>query len=138
MAPLLLIEVLLHEGTRDEIENFLSHLTANDVYDEEEGCHYWDIGGEKIESSVCTNGAKLVVDKFGGDVFGYHFDGDSSGKVGSDAGGHDFAIVQDRYLVDWWGANVEGTSKAIYDLSHPKDAEEVERLYAPRDQWVKV
>lgn len=124
--------------SKAEIESFLAHLTSSEQYDEEEGCYYWDnpSGGNRLDSGICTNGAELVAKKFGGKVFGYYLGHGESALVGNT--GHDFALVQDRFLVDWWGANVEGTSKPVYDLQDQGDAQEVSKLYLPRESWVRI
>lgn len=132
---------------RAEIEVFLQFLCQIEEYDEPMGRYYWPMGEQRIESGQCTNGARLVAMKFDGKVFGYHMwaGGPPRGqrsnpayaeKVAFDCGGHDFALVDDRYLVDWWAAHVEGKAgKAIFDLEDPEDQILVAKLYLPRDQW---
>ncbi len=54
-------------------------------------------------------------------------------------GGHDFAIVDDRYLIDPWVRLVKGAivDDICYDLSDAKEAATVQSLYGPRDRWTR-
>jgi len=57
----------------------------------------------------CTNGAKLIAQKFGGFVAGYEIkDMDPQTLVAAMTGGHDFAVVGE-FIVDWWGWEYEGS-----------------------------
>jgi hypothetical protein len=72
----------------------------------EGGFHYWPHAGG-IECGVCTNGARLIAEKFGGFVAGYEITpGESRALVGANVFGHDFAVVGE-FLVDWWGWQYE-------------------------------
>lgn len=84
---------------------------------------------------VCTFSARLVAELRGGEVYGYLSDDEAF--VGE--GGHDFALIQNRYLVDWWNRYVMGdTEQAVFDLEDPKDAEIVARIYPKRESWELV
>ncbi len=51
-------------------------------------------------------------------------------------GGHDFAIVDDRYLVDPWAKLVCGArSRVAYDMSDPADMNEVIKTYGNPFKW---
>jgi hypothetical protein len=53
--------------------------------------------------------------------------------------GHDFAVVDGRYIVDPWIVETEALSdRAVFDLEDPKDAAEVTRLYGNRLKWELV
>ncbi len=53
--------------------------------------------------------------------------------------GHDFAIVDDRYLVDPWARLVEAVrDQIVYDLEDADDLLLVEKIYGPRKNWKMV
>ena len=122
--------------TKAQIEKYLEDLSSGEYYDEEEGCHYLRKG---YQSGVCTDSSRLIAKKFGGKVFGYYFkDSDPNTFVGRrSASGHDFAVVG-KYLVDWWGKNMEGTSKGVYDLSSVDDLDEIKLKYPTKERWSVV
>lgn len=50
--------------------------------------------------------------------------------------GHDFAVVDRRYIVDPWIVETEHLSdRAVFDLENPADRAEVRRLYGDRRSW---
>lgn len=54
-------------------------------------------------------------------------------------GGHDFAIVDDRYLIDPWVRLVAAVEDQIfYDLSDPADAAKANAIYGPRECWLPL
>lgn len=51
-------------------------------------------------------------------------------------GGHDFALVDDRFIVDPWPRLVPMVmEQAVFDLNDPVDAELVLDVYGPRECW---
>ena len=53
--------------------------------------------------------------------------------------GHDFAVVDHRYIVDPWIVETEHLSdRAVFDLKNPADHAEVRRLYGDRRSWRQV
>lgn len=87
---------------------------------------------------TCTNGARLICARAGqGRVYGYR-DSDNPGTVcGEFADGHDFAVIEDRYVVDYWIKWVACLSeRAVFDVM--ADADEVKRLYGDRLSWSLV
>lgn len=54
------------------------------------------------------------------------------------AEGHDFAIVDGRYLVDPWLRLVCGIDNVpmVYDLKEPKEAKQAAVMYGERSRWV--
>lgn len=54
-------------------------------------------------------------------------------------GGHDFAIVDSRYLVDPWVRLVAGVEDQIfYDLNDSDDAKKAHEIYGPRSLWLPL
>jgi hypothetical protein len=51
-------------------------------------------------------------------------------------GGHDFALVDGRFLVDPWPRLVPGVfEQMVFDLEHEGDAALVADIYGPRNAW---
>ena len=52
--------------------------------------------------------------------------------------GHDSAVVEERYLVDPWGAQVEQTNgRSVYDLSDAEDRKYVLSVYGDPQTWTR-
>ena len=94
------------------------------------------------EAARCTDCAAYIVEKEGrGRVIGY-----KEGKnptehaTGTHPGdGHDFAIIDDRYIVDEWVKETTGQSKrAVFDLDNPADLPEVRHLYGEPRTWEEL
>lgn len=53
--------------------------------------------------------------------------------------GHDFALVDNRYLVDPWCKLVVGNNwQVVYDLAEPADRALAARRYGPRECWTRL
>jgi len=83
---------------------------------------------------TCTECAERVVEKFGGVVVGFFHADNPTAQVAEAEDGHDFAIVDSRYLVDPWQSSVYG-DPAVYDLTEPSDVARVHVLYGDPSQW---
>jgi hypothetical protein len=101
-----------------------------------------DQGG--FEAGICTEGAEWLRERLGrGEVYGYDTDDpdapdyNPTAKVGEYAGGHDFLIVDGRWLVDWWAAYYEGTFDWVV-LDMQKQAALVDELYGDRSTWSRL
>ena len=90
----------------------------------------------KRDTVICTHAALAAAQAFGGQVWGYLCEDNPQALAGRAEGGHDFALVGERYLVDVWRLEFEDATRAVYDLV--ADATEVERIYGPRDRWERV
>ena len=50
--------------------------------------------------------------------------------------GHDFAVVDERYVVDPWIVETEHLSdRSVFDLNDPSDRAAVRRIYGDRTKW---
>ncbi|MCX6937938.1 MAG: hypothetical protein NTU80_08585 [Verrucomicrobia bacterium] len=50
--------------------------------------------------------------------------------------GHDFALIAERFIVDYWGAYAAGViDRPVFDLLDSSIQEIVSRLYGPKESW---
>lgn len=85
----------------------------------------------------CTDTASWLAERLGGVVHGYRHKDNPEAVLGKDEFGHDFVIVSDRWLVDWW-ARDNYQERDLYDLGDPADRELVRRLYGDPEKWEPV
>ena len=57
---------------------------------------------------ICSNSARLMQERLGGQVYGYWEKDNPEAQVGKDEGGHDILVLGD-VIVDWWGHETYGT-----------------------------
>jgi len=123
---------------RSELLQYCQHLSDTEQYDDEEGYHYWEVvlpglGEPRAQSGNCTNGARLIANKFGGVVMGYRVTDNPTETLCERVGGHDFAIVG-RFLVDWWAWQLPSAIAApVLDLD--LDKHQIRRLYGDPNCW---
>jgi len=86
---------------------------------------------------TCTNTAVYLADRLDGDVYGYLIEDNPTAVVGEGEGGHDFTVVGDRYLVDFW-AQDSYQYPWLYDMKDRLDMKEVLRMYGDPEKWVKM
>jgi hypothetical protein len=66
-------------------------------------------------------------------------DNPQSGMIKKGAEGHDFALVEGRYIVDGWLKNVNrGAPRAVFDLQDPADADDVSRIYGDTNTFMPL
>ncbi len=121
--------------TAEAIKDFLQKLDA-EVTCNEPGDSWTFANGESIFN--CFASARRVADAFGGSVIGYDCEDNPTAEIPDPdtADGHDFALVENRFVVDFWAACVVGLLDCpIFDLSCPADRAMVLRLYGPTDAW---
>lgn len=88
----------------------------------------------------CTNCAWYVVDSLReGEVFGYHID--MNPTVTDDVilacGGHDFAVVGGRYIIDIWVSLYTGSqTRVVFDLNDPGHFGRIRAIYGDPRCWV--
>lgn len=89
--------------------------------------------------AICTSWARYARRIEGAsrcELFGFLSDEVPESSIARACGGHDFAIVEGRYLVDGWLKDVEGSSPvAVFDLNDRANTDTVTRLYGPREKW---
>jgi hypothetical protein len=87
--------------------------------------------------AICTNCAERVIAIVGrGDVWGYASEDNPDTAAATGQDGHDFAVIDDRYIVDVWLCFFAGiTSRSVFDLLSRADATRIHALYGPPDHW---
>lgn len=87
---------------------------------------------------ICTNGADKVIELVGEGVrCGFFIEKNPVTHPEIDgAGGHDFAVIGQRYIVDPWISLFTGAEdRSVYDLHDPKDAEIIKHIYGDVEKW---
>jgi hypothetical protein len=87
----------------------------------------------------CTSWAVYVrrIEGKSAKLYGFDSDENPDSEIAKICGGHDFAVVDNRFLVDGWAVNVEGMSKrAVFDLYDLVDIPEIHRLYGDPIVWL--
>lgn len=85
----------------------------------------------------CTDTATWLAERLDGEVYGYRHKDNPEAELGESEFGHDFVVVDDRWLVDWW-AKDSYQLRDLYDLKDPADQEKVRRLYGDPGKWEKA
>jgi hypothetical protein len=75
--------------------------------------------------------ARIVVARFGGEVRGFQCVCNPAAGLGHD---HDFAITEDRFLVDPWLWRYQG-DRPVLDLADTTEVSEAIRRYGPEENW---
>lgn len=82
----------------------------------------------------CTDTSVWLAEKLGGEVRGYQHKNNPGAELGALEFGHDFVVVDGRWLVDWWAKDTYG-EKDLYDLKNPIDRKTVAKLYGDPRKW---
>lgn len=88
--------------------------------------------------AICTNWARYVRRLIGqrARIVGFDDKINPDSKVALDFYGHDFALIDDRWIVDGWIMHVGGYLETpVLDLRDPAQAETIARLYGKRERW---
>ena len=129
-ARRLAMKTALEEYYRNE-ENFCVVKVSDDEAAAFPDGGYW---------ARCTSWA-VYVRRLEGErakLYGFDSDENPDSEIAQRCGGHDFAVVADRFLVDGWVVNVEGMSKhAVFDLRDPADMPIVHELYGDPAIWLE-
>lgn len=93
-----------------------------------------------FSGTQCTGYAFEVLRRLGHRrvrVVGYATEDNPDAMCGADAGGHDFAIVDGRFIVDGWRREVDGygDEQVVFDLEADRDL--VSRLYGNPKEWIQ-
>lgn len=94
-----------------------------------------------LDAICCTNYAIQVAKALPGrtQIVGFANEDNPASRVARDEihpGGHDFAIVDGRYIVDPWIKLVAAEGdQVVFDLDDPVDAAAALDIYGPRECW---
>lgn len=68
--------------------------------------------------------------------YGFSDEDNEASEIARLCGGHDFAVVDHRYIVDGWAANVELVHKTgVLDLEDPDHFDDITRLFGDPRCW---
>lgn len=76
----------------------------------------------------------IITDRFGGKVVGYYHADNPTARVGETEYGHDFAVTEDRFLVDPWLYHYYGEGPVL-DMDVAADRTEAAARYGPQENW---
>jgi hypothetical protein len=95
----------------------------------------WAELAKRPEGFICTDAATESQKIVGGVVYGYYAEDNPDGWLGQGEGGHDFLVVEDRWILDFWAAAYHGQCP-VWDII--KDVNAVHSLYGPRKRWTRI
>lgn len=124
----------------EQCQQLFAALVGSSLFDEEEERHVFPNG---TDFYICSNWADLTRAYFGEDrvvVLGYLHEDNPTSAISAEYEGHDFALIDDRYIVDGWltGGNLETKGRqtpGFFDLENEADKAEIIRLYGDRSTW---
>lgn len=94
-----------------------------------------------LTAAFCSHYAVQVKRELGecAQIYGFPVETNPASEIAQKDGGHDFAVVNGRYIVDQWANECGGyTVKAVLDLTDPKDKDDIERLYGLPSVWLNM
>ena len=92
----------------------------------------------EYEMGVCTHCARRVIHVVGcGKIVGYYESKNPGTLAANGCGGHDFALIDHRYIVDvWWTYFVsEDNDGPIFDLADSSQSARIRELYGLVSKW---
>lgn len=88
--------------------------------------------------AICSYWAQDLHKRLGARVVQYGFDDEenATSEIAQLAGGHDFAVVDGRYIVDGWLVKVEQMHKTgVFDLEDESQFADITRFYGDPRCW---
>jgi hypothetical protein len=124
-------------------DNEVFEAAELDEYQAKHNCVLADVSSEFPDGSMvnCTNYAVQIGKKFPDSTIIYGFKNEDNpdceiAQQRFHPGGHDFAVVEDRWLIDPWAKQVRcAYDRVAYDLMDPRDFAIVRARYGRRDNW---
>jgi hypothetical protein len=86
---------------------------------------------------ICTHSSVYLADRLGGAVYGYLIEDNPEAKIGGAEVGHDFTVVDDRWLVDFW-AKDSYQLPDLYDMTDPDERRQVRERYGDPGKWTRM
>jgi hypothetical protein len=89
---------------------------------------------------ICTNGARWLQENFFKDakVVGYSIYDNPEALIGQENDGHDFLLIDNRYILDFWYKHIYGEKEAPVYLDILKDTDLVKKYYGNPDKWEEL
>lgn len=89
---------------------------------------------------ICTNIARWLKKEFypTGKIMGFHAEDNPDSEIGQVADGHDFLVVDNRYIIDFWYRDIEDMDDAPVLLDMNTQKELVSRYYGDVNTWTEV
>lgn len=89
---------------------------------------------------TCTNSAKWMKKTFfpKAKIMGFYEEDNPESEIGQAAGGHDFLVIDNRYILDMWYKHIENHEDApiLIDMETQKDL--LKKYYGDPKTWKKV
>lgn len=122
----------------DDMEGVEHDPNANDLLDEPLDLFAY-LPGEYGQMGICTNCARYIVDQLAGrgEVYGFAVDDNPvESKEIQGCFGHDFAVIDGRYIVDAWISVYSGEEKQmVFDMEDPNDAVKIKYFFGDPAKW---
>jgi hypothetical protein len=124
-------------ATADDLYEYINQLCREEEYEPEEGVWMFRSGGSCCR---CVDSAVKVVEKFRGRVVGYKCSRNPSSLIGLNiCEGHDFAIVEERFIVDYWAFRIACViDRPVLDLTTRQDCQIARQIYGDNNTWEEV
>ena len=86
---------------------------------------------------ICTSWARYVrrIEGQAVTIHGFMERQNPGARLARVAGGHDFALLDGRYIIDTWAKFAGHAEKAVFDLHSTDDAPLIADLYGDRNAW---
>lgn len=94
--------------------------------------------GDHGDAAICTSWANYVCEQLPDRAkrFGFWVKENPAPSLARLCDGHDFAVVDERYIVDGWLKNVECVvDRAVFDIQDPADADVIRAYYGDPSKW---
>ncbi len=127
------------------IASILLHLESDKEWDE-----FWNITTPDDDSGsyftnypcfsgvICTGYACEIYRRLPRrtSIYGFHVEDNPDSEIGKSVGGHDFAIVDNRYIVDPWATGLEGLYEPMaLDIRSKRHTDLIEKQYGSISNW---
>lgn len=127
-----------YSARQNELEQMATDEAMGVEFPEDEPSFVTLNDGEELDAVICTNCATKILEMNGGkgDIYGWQ---ENPTSIVAEGDGHDFAVIDGRYIVDPWAVNVEGSApRAVFDLGDAVQRAEALRLYGDPKTWMKA
>ena len=109
------------------------------VVDEEEGSSQFT--DTQYSGTQCTGFACAIRNKLGDErvkIYGFSDQKNPESEIAQGFYGHDFAVVDGRYIVDPWVNEIyDQPERGVFDLQDPQDKADIRRLYGKEENWTE-